>query len=173
MTREPNPAAIPMRTRRILACLVLALVLSGPALAEDRAKPKGSEGEIARYCANLAPTAAEARIAFQSRHLAELEERISKQIVDLEATEAAARDWVTRRETLMKAATDDVVAIYAKMSAEAAAAQIGAMDDAVAAGILSKLSPRVASAVLGEMEAEKAAKLTSLMAGTPVEDKKS
>ena len=56
----------------------------------------------------------------------------------------AAREWVTKRETMMKAATDDVVAIYAKMAADAAATQLAAMDETVAAAVLAKLKPQVA-----------------------------
>jgi flagellar motility protein MotE (MotC chaperone) len=161
------------------AWTAVALALSASvALAQDGAKPKVvapsvADPDVSRYCANLAPTAAEARVAYQTMKMMELEERIRQQVERLEAEEARARDWVSKRDALMKSASEDVVAIYAKMSAEAGAAQIATMDDAVAAGILSKLNPRVAGAILGEMDADKAAKLTTLMAGGPPEDKKS
>ena len=44
-----------------------------------------------------------------------------QRIVDLEKAEAAARDWIARRDALMAAANDDVVAIFAKMQPGAAA----------------------------------------------------
>jgi flagellar motility protein MotE (MotC chaperone) len=160
-----------------LAFAAIAL-LCGSAFAQDGPRPKvavnsASESEIARFCGNIAPTAAEARVAYETRRLTELETRIKQEIDDLESKEARVREWVTRRDALTKSATDDVVAIYAKMSAEAAAAQIAAMEEPVAAAILGRLNPRNASAILGEMEADKAAKLTSLMAGQSGEEKKS
>ena len=110
---------------------------------------------------------------YQSKRLAELETRIRDEIEVLAKKESGAREWVTQRDELMKAATEDVVSIYAKMAADAAAAQMATMDDPLAASILSKLKPQVASAILGEMDADRAAKLTTLMAGASNDDKKS
>jgi flagellar motility protein MotE (MotC chaperone) len=168
---------------------IAAIALSGGfALAQGGTKPKTpapalpvvppvaagvADPDVVHYCGNLAPTAAQARLAYQTKKLMELESRIKQQLDALEAEEARAREWVAKRDTLMKAASEDVVAIYAKMSAEAGAAQIATMDDPVAAGILSKLNPRVAGAILGEMDADRAAKLTSLMTGSGPEDNKS
>jgi flagellar motility protein MotE (MotC chaperone) len=160
--------------------LALAAACCG-AQAQDGAKPKstvshgenGGESEVARFCSNFAPTASEARVASQTKRLVELEAQIKAQIAELEKKEAEAREWVTKREALVKAASEEVAAIYAKMSAESAASQIGSMDDLVAAAILAKLNPRAASTILGEMDAARAARLTSLIAGTATEDKKS
>ena len=102
-----------------------------------------------------------------------LEARVKEETAALEKREAEAREWVTKREEMMKAATDEVVAVYAKMSAEAAATQLADMDEAVATSILTKLKPQVASAILNEMDNEKAARLTTIMSGGSPEDKKS
>jgi flagellar motility protein MotE (MotC chaperone) len=132
----------------------------------DPAKLDADAGDgVARYCANIAPVVVEARIAWQMKRLAELDAQIKKRIAELDAKEAEARDWVNKREDMLKKAEDDIVAIYAKMQPEAAAAQLIAMDDASAAAILSKLNPRAASAILDEMEAARAAKLTDLISG--------
>jgi flagellar motility protein MotE (MotC chaperone) len=173
-----------MTSRRPFAVLALALALAchGDAFAQDGVKPKppaavgpdkAVEGEIARYCGNLAPSAAEARIAYQTKRLLELEAQVKQRISDLEKRESDAHEWVTKRETLMKSASDDVVAIYAKMAADAAATQIAAMEYPVAVAILIKLAPKTASGILGEMEPEKAATLTSLMAAAADPEKKS
>ena len=53
----------------------------------------------------------------------------------------------------MKKADEGVIAIYAKMRPEAAAAQMAIMEDATAAALLAKLNPRVASSILNEMDA--------------------
>ena len=166
----------------IFACcatLLASSVLAGGVEEATKAKStavsleKPIESEIARYCGNVAPTAAEARIAFQMKHLLELESQITRQLSELDVKQEDARRWVTKREAMMKSASDDVVAIYAKMPAEAAAARIAALDDNVAAALLSKLTAKVASSILGEMETVKAAKLTSLMTGVTPDDRKS
>jgi len=146
---------------------------------EVRAKPaagandKGADNGVARFCANAAPAAQEARIAWQMKRLGELDDQIKQRIAELEKSEAAAREWVGRREALLKTASDDVVAIYTKMQPESAATQMNAMDDALAAAILSKLKPKVASAILNEMEAPRASRLTGIISGAAAEEKKS
>ncbi|MGO9742452.1 MAG: MotE family protein [Roseiarcus sp.] len=165
---------------RLLALVAIAAMIAAPsaAPAQDGVKPKPSaereaDGEVARYCGAVAPSAAEARLEYQFRRLTELEARLKDEVAALEKREAEARDWVDKRQELLKAASDDVVAIYAKMSADAAATQLAAMDETIASSVLVKLKPQAASAILNEMEAAKAARLTTLMAGGPVEDKKS
>lgn len=156
---------------KLLAAAALASAfLASAAAAQDGARPKAApdrstEGEIARYCAALAPSAAEARAAYQLRRLADLEQQVRDEVGKLEAKETAAREWVSKRETMMKSATDDVVAIYGKMAPDAAAAQLSAMDEGMAAAVLAKLKPQTAGAILAEMDADKAAKLSSLVAG--------
>jgi flagellar motility protein MotE (MotC chaperone) len=164
-----------------IGALILAAALASHALAQNDAKQKSNagapeksaDGGVARYCANVAPLAAEARIAWQTRRLTELEGQIRERIAELEKKEAEAREWVTKRETLMNLASEDVVAIYGKMEPEAAAAQLASMDDATAVAILSKLSTHAASAILNEMEAAKASKLTGVMSGAAAVEKKS
>ena len=106
------------------------------------------------------------------KRLGELDGQIKQRIVELEKSEAAAREWVSRREALLKAASDDVAAIYTKMQPEAAATQMNAMDDSLAAAILSKLKPKAASAILNEMEAPRASRLTAIISGALAEEKK-
>ena len=161
-----------------LAAAAPGLVLALAAIAQEspHTRPlataeKSPDSEIARYCGALAPSASEARAAYQLRRLADLERQVREEVEKLEIKEMAARDWVTRRQAMMKGATDDVVAIYAKMPPEAAAAQLGSMDEVVAAAVLSKLNPRAASGILSEMAAEKAAKLSTLIAGALSADK--
>jgi flagellar motility protein MotE (MotC chaperone) len=129
------------------------------------------DSEIARYCGALAPSASEARATYQMRRLADLEREVRDEVEKLEKKETTAREWVMKRESMMKSATEDVVAIYGKMAPEAAAAELAAMDEGVATAVLSKLNPRAASDILGEMPAEKAAKLSTLIAGAPGADK--
>jgi len=183
MERLPDPSAVmtrPSRRRFAFFALAVAFACHGGAIAQDGVKPKpptngpdkAVEREIERYCANIAPLAAEARVAYQTRRLLELDAQVKQRISELEKQETQTREWVTQREALLKSASEDVEAIYAKMPAEAAAAQIGAMEDPVGAAILIRLPPRAASGILGEMEADKAARLTSFIAGAAAADKK-
>ena len=167
-----KPPLMP-RPRYVLAALMLATAPLA-AFAQDPARPRpgGTESDdIARYCAALGPSIVEARAAYQLRRLEDLEVQMREQAEKLEAKESAAREWVTKREQMMKAAADDVVAIYAKMSPEAAAGELANMDEVVAASVLAKLKPGVAGAILSEIPPEKAAKLSTLIAGAQAADK--
>ncbi len=83
------------------------------------------------------------------------------------------QEWVAKRDAILKTASDDLVAIYAKMQPETAATQIAAMDDPMAAAILGKLKPGAAGAILNEMEAERASRLATFLSGTANGQKKS
>ena len=117
------------------------------------------------YCLNVADAAADARLAWQKKTLADLEQEIAKRVALLEAKTAEYQKWLTRRDEFSKKAQETVVTIYSRMKAEAAAAQLAAMDEEVAAAVLTKLDPRMASAILSEMEATHAARLTATIAG--------
>ena len=95
----------------------------------------------------------------------ELDAQVKQRIADLEKAEASAREWIDKRDALMKSASDDVVAIYSKMEPENAARQIAAMDDRMAAAILGKLKPNAAGAILDEMDADRASRLAGLISG--------
>ncbi|HEY1943960.1 MAG TPA: hypothetical protein VGH40_17755 [Roseiarcus sp.] len=171
----------------IAAIIALAGISASGALAQNDAKAKsatsapaaGSVDGVSRYCANVAPVAAEARIAWQTKRMSELEAQLKQRVDELDAKEAEARDWVAKRETMMNTATDDVVAIYAKMDPQAAAAQMATMDESMAAAVLGKLKPNVAGAILDEMDPDKAGHLTGIMSGavsptlSPTDEKKS
>ena len=177
-----------VRTLRNLgAVAAVAAGLASPASAQDGKAPqapkakaatapttdKAVDPDAARYCASAAPSIVEARIAWQTKRLAELDGQIVQRIADLEKAEAAARDWIARRDDMMKAARDAVVAIYARMEPESAAQEIAALDDRTAAAILAKLKPGVAGAILGAMDADRASRLASLIAAANPEEKKS
>ena len=166
-----------------LGALIAAALFACPASAQDGRTPesqkpkasaeKGAEIEAGRFCANAAPSIAEARIAWQTRRLSEVDAEVKQRLAELEKAEASVKEWVAKREALLKAASDDVVAIYAKMQPESAAQQISGMDDQTAAAILGKLKPSAAGAILNEMEAERASKLTALLSGASGGQKKS
>jgi flagellar motility protein MotE (MotC chaperone) len=169
-----------------------AVLLACPAFAQDgpareKEKPKAAANktpdkatadkapdiETSRFCANATPSIAEARIAWEKKQLDELDAQVKQRLVDLEKAEASLQEWVAKRDTALKAANDNLVAIYAKMQPEAAAIQIAAMDDPMAAAILGKLKPGAAGAILNEMEAGRASRLVVLLASKLGGEKKS
>jgi flagellar motility protein MotE (MotC chaperone) len=126
----------------------------------------GQGSDLARgYCANIAGTAAEARIALQKAKLAEAEKAIGYRITALETKTAEYKAWVERRDQFLKRATAALVKIYTQMEPDAASLQLAAMDEETAAALLVKLEPQNASAILNEMAPEKAARLTATIAG--------
>lgn len=167
------------RLRLALAILgALGVSSAGASPGPDEAKAKAAAGsdknsEVSRYCAAVAPSLAESRVVWQTKRLTELDGEIKQRLAALEKAEASARDWVEKREALLNSASDDVVAIYSKMSPESAASQIGAMDDDVAVAILAKLKPQAAGAILDEMEAARASKLAAGLSGLSHDEKKS
>ncbi len=162
---------------------VAAVLAACPAVAQDGRKPDSQKSkavadktpdiEANRFCANAAPSIAEARIAWETRRLSELDGQVKQRLADLEKAEASLQEWVAKRDTALKAANDELVAIYAKMQPEAAAIQIAAMDDQMAASILGKLKPGAAGAILDEMEAERASRLAVFLSGATAGEKKS
>ena len=189
---SPSQRLTARSSRGRLALSVAAVLLACPAFAQDgraldKGKPKAAANktpektavdkppdvEASRFCANAAPSIAEARIAWEARQLSELDAQVKQRLADLEKAEASVKDWVARRDTSLKAASDNLVAIYAKMQPETAATQIAAMDDQMAAAILGKLKPGAAGAILNEMDGERASKLAVVLSGTASGEKKS
>ena len=152
--RRCRPVSRPPMSRK--ACLLMsvgvlasAASLTGPAPAQDGRAPeaqkpkpvadKPAETEASRYCANVVPSIAEARIAWQTKRLSELDAQVKQRIADLEKAEAAAREWIDKRQALFENdEDDDLVAIYAKMQPENAARQIDGTTSADAGWLRSR-----------------------------------
>ena len=96
----------------------------GPKPVAERlttAKPAPAELEVSRYCANVAPSIAEARIVWQTKRLSELDSQVKQRIADLEKAEASAREWVAKREAMLKTANDELLGrVFKNMSTRAA-----------------------------------------------------
>jgi flagellar motility protein MotE (MotC chaperone) len=185
----PTPTFSRGRTTRSRGRFSLVITLAATALfasptnAQDGRAPESQKAkanadrtadvEASRFCASIAPSIAEARIAWQTKRLGELDAQVKQRLADLEKAEASVQEWVVKRDALLKAASDDLVAIYARMQPENAAVQLSAMDDQMAAAILGKLKPSAAGAILDEMEAGRASKLASFLSGANGAEKKS
>jgi flagellar motility protein MotE (MotC chaperone) len=131
--------------------------------------------EVKQFCANNVVAAGQARVAWEAAKLKELETKLRQRIEELESKRAEYEDWLHKRDEAMKKAEESVVAIYARMRPDAAAPQLAAMDDVMAAAFLAKLKPSIASAILNEMDPGRAARLTGAMVGanSPADGKKS
>jgi flagellar motility protein MotE (MotC chaperone) len=165
--------ALPLlRSLPVCAALAVAFLPTAGASLEQKkaeatkpAEAKPASAELQQFCANNAAIIGDARIVWQASKLRDLEAQIRQRLAELEARKAEYVAWLHKRDEALRQATESVVAIYARIRPDAAAPQIAAMDDAMAAAILVKLSPRVAGAILNEMEVGRAARLTRMMAG--------
>ena len=144
--------------------LVASAPVQSPSLAR-LASSRNMPPEVRQFCTNNAAAAGAARIAWQAAKINELDTQLKQRIAELAAKQAEYEAWLKKREEMLKKAQEDVVAIYAKMAPEAAATQLAAMDDDMAAAVLTKLNSRAASAILAEMDPDKAAHLANAMVG--------
>ncbi len=147
-----------------------------PPPAAAPAVPAAMPGETGaqQYCRNIAALAADARFAWQTRQIGELEGQLKQRIADLDAKQVELKQVMAQRDEVMKRARDNLVSIYAKMRPDAAADQLSALDDAVAAAVLAQLNPRQSSAILNEVSPARAVRLVNQMtAPVPADGKKS
>ena len=121
--------------------------------------------EARQYCINISNEAADARFAWQTSTLQNLQLQLEESVAALETKRAEYEEWLARREKFLAQAKEDVVAIYSRMRPDAAAIQLAAMDDETAAAVLAKLKARNSSAILNEMDPARAAQLTNTLAG--------
>jgi flagellar motility protein MotE (MotC chaperone) len=119
-----------------------------------------------QYCINIIDAAADARLAWQRKMLADAGEEIIKRIALLEEKTAEYQKWLARRDEFTKKANDTILRIYARMRPDAAASQLVALDEETAAAVLTRLEPRLASLILNDMEPGHAARLTAVISGS-------
>ncbi len=167
-----------LQTAHMLAALGCVVAPVAGLCAEQKKQDGGRAAELSpagndmkQFCANLAAIAGDARIAWQTSKLRELEAQITQRISELDSKREQLAEWVQKRDAAFKKASDAVIAIYAQMKPNAAAQHLSAMEDAMAAAIIAKLTPRASSAILSEMEPARAAQLTSRLISR--EEKKS
>lgn len=120
----------------------------------------------AQYCAAARDAIGEARYAQQAVELERLAKQADERLVLIGKRSAELREWIAKRDDFIASATAHLVAIYAAMRPESASEQLVRLDISTAAAILSKLDVRAASAILNDMPAEKAARLTAVIAGS-------
>ena len=115
--------------------------------------------ETQDICANIAASIEVERISREKLALTELETQIKTRLAALEAKETDVKARIDRLEAFEKKTDGSLIAFYAGMKPDAAAAQLSELDEDIAAGILLKLKTKASSAILNEMQAERGAAL--------------
>lgn len=168
-----------MRSFTSFASVLLGLFLFAPIVAAEEAKPDSNELEVLQvpqpnapelspaqqYCSSIMDAATAAQIAQQTRNLEKAQKQLNDRIALLAEKAEVLKGWIKMREDFTARATESLVQIYSKMKPDAAAAQLAAMDEMVAAAIMSKLTPKASSLIMTEMEVAKAARLSAVIAG--------
>jgi flagellar motility protein MotE (MotC chaperone) len=176
----PGQVSSGKRRARLFAGAVLIAVLSAGAVsAAESNGGKDNDGDnlplppttavklspAEQYCSSVLDAATAAQLAQQKINLAKIQKQVDDRVALLAAKTEELKGWMTKREEFTAHATESLVQIYGKMKPDAAAAQLMAMDEFVAAAIMTKLSTKDASLIMAEMEAAKAARLSAVIAG--------
>ena len=161
--RSTAPTALTLGAGILLGALVFG---GTPAATQDIGVPAATEveGDIERFCSNIADAARDRRYALQRSELETLQREIDERIVILEEKRVEYEEWLQRRNDFLEKAEDNLVEIYARMRPDAAAERLAEVNAELAAGILMKLQARQAGTILNEMNSEAAATLTTIMA---------
>ncbi|HEY9055950.1 MAG TPA: MotE family protein [Aurantimonas sp.] len=155
-----------------LASIGFAHAAGAPEIPPQEVRIIGESGEVAKrkpaseveaYCLNIADEAQDARYAQEQKQLTELEAEIGKQIDALEAKRKDYQQWLEERKSFLESASTIIVDIYAKMKADAAAAQLAQIDRSSAASLIARLKSRQASDILSAMPPATAAEITNLI----------
>ncbi|GEO83440.1 flagellar protein [Ciceribacter naphthalenivorans] len=153
------------RIRGLALVIGVALLplASGSAQEQKPAPNSATQAEIQQFCTNIAEPARDQRYLLQKQELEKLQADVDQRIAVLEQRRGEYEDWLTRRNEFMKQAEDNLVEIYKKMKADAAAPQLQEINPILAAAIIMKLPARQSSLILSEMEAGKAAMVAAIM----------
>jgi flagellar motility protein MotE (MotC chaperone) len=147
----------------MFACATVAVIASGVPGATQATAPINSADEIEKFCGNIADAARDRRYALQTQELEALKADIEQRVKLLEAKRVEYEKWMKTRQAFMDRATENVVAIYARMRPDAAAEKLSELDPVLAAAIMLKLQVKQTGLIMNEMERATAARLTGIM----------
>ncbi len=154
-----NRVSISLRLTLAIVAFLFPL-LSDAQTPSGRAPPNGQTSrEMQNLCANISASIEAERLSRQQKALTEIEAEIGKRLAALETKENEVSSQIERIESFEKKIDESLVAFYAGMKADAAAAQLSELEDDIAAGILLKLKTKSSSAILNEMQAARGAAL--------------
>lgn len=177
-----NPILMRKRSGTYMRGTVIAMLaitsLVPPADAADRVNhvtsvmPDREARVIEMYCSNMRDKVLDARYQWQTRLLSELDGKVSEQIAQLDKRIAEYRKWYELRQEFSARARAVLIKVMSTMRPDAAAAQLGAMDEMTASAIILKLDTRQSSKILNEMKPEKAARIASIIADAAGRERK-
>jgi flagellar motility protein MotE (MotC chaperone) len=148
-----------LKSRFSLAFHAAIVLLSSAAIvcASDNKPPVD-------FCRAFANKAAEARLARQSRQLADVKAKIEEQLLVLEQKTTALGQWIEKRDRIRAAVSDGLVKMYANVEPDVAAQQLRKLDVETAAEVLQRLNPKVSGEILSAMDVNFAGRILQLMA---------
>ncbi|OLP58186.1 flagellar protein [Xaviernesmea oryzae] len=155
--------------RRLGLVLAIAgLGLIPGAFAQEVGAPAATgapdNGEIQRFCSNIADGARDQRYVLQKKQLEDLQTEVNGRIAELEKRRNEYQDWLKRRNDFLEQAQVGLVGIYKGMAPDAAAAKLQEVNPEIAAALIMKLPPKKSSLILAEMASDKAAVITAIIA---------
>lgn len=159
----PLRSPLSLRNLALVTAVALLPMTSGNAQEQKPAIDSATQAEIQQFCTNIADPARDQRYLLQKQELEKLQADVDERIAVLEKRRAEYEDWLTRRNEFMKQAEANLVEIYKKMKADAAAPQLEEINPILAAAIIMKLPARQSSLILSEMDADKAAMVAAIM----------
>ncbi len=152
---------------RSLCLAAIAWIWALDALAETRRArdPEATElKETQQFCTNIAGAAEVVRLDRQRKELADLQQQVATRLAALETRRAELNRLIEKLEAFERKGDDSLVGLYSQMKPEAAAAQLGQLDDDTAAALMLKIKTKLSSAILNEMDAARGAALAKRIA---------
>lgn len=156
------PAATPSETTESASSPAADSIFKKPGPLD--ALPPNANG-AQQYCFNTVDSAADARFAWQAKKIRDMEAELDKRAQQLEAKTEEYKRWLARRDEFARKAHEKLVGFYSRMRPDAAAVQLAAVDEEMAAAVVTKLETKVASQIMGEMDPERAAKIATIISG--------
>lgn len=141
----------------------------GPAAASARPRSRdAADGLVEKYCKGITDKAVEQSVRVRAKQMSELTRELDQRLVAIETRIAELKAWLAKRDASSDRASSQLVGIYSAMRPEASAEKLVQLDPRTAAAILEKLDQRSAGAILNEMPADKAAMMSTIIAGSVV-----
>ncbi|WP_310620269.1 MotE family protein [Flexibacterium corallicola] len=141
-----------------------ALAAGGEAEAISPQDLQKAVDDAKAYCVATAEQASDARNQWQMRAIFDAQAKMDRKVEELEVKISELKQWVQKRDEILRRAEGHVVSIYSNMRSDAAAEQLSTLDDVTAVSVLLQMKPRQAGGILAEMPAERAAYLADSMA---------
>lgn len=133
--------------------------------SEVRSASLPDDKRLANACTLLMDEATKTALEAERRSILEATQELVRQSDLIDQRIQVLKEWMDKRDLLVRKVNKLVVDTYAKMKPEAAAVQLAAMDLGQAGAIASKLEPDKLSAIVSEMDPGKGAAILAALSG--------